>query len=49
MKCEAKYKILDNLYLSLFDKYQSIINEYKLDFKQNTLDEIDKIYENLNK
>lgn len=41
------FNTLDNLFNSLFCSYQSIINDYNLDCKENELNEIDKIYESI--
>ena len=47
MNYEKAFKTLDNLYISLLSEYQNTVNEYSLEFKQPSIDEIDEIYENL--
>ena len=41
------FNTLDNLYNALFCSYQSIVNDYNLDCKEDELNEIDEIYQSL--
>ena len=47
MNYKKAFKTLDNLYHSLYCEYQNTIHEYKMDFKQSHLDEIDEIYNDM--
>ena len=47
MNYKKAFDTLENLYISLLSEYQSTVNEYSLDFKQHTIDEIDEIYESM--
>ena len=46
-KYKNAFNILDNLYNALYSEYQSLINGYKLDFKEKALNEINEAYESM--